>query len=906
MNHPRLNTLPHPVRSAFPRYGLRPPVDRTEPYVCPPIVPLRPVAYCSTKTTDPRGSVPRVRYWIISASCGKGKSSFLKQMVSQHFRHPDLRMVSITPRVTLAVGQRALLGQSCGFKSYLDMKKPKDEIPLTPRLICEYESLHHLSTSENKGFDLVICDEARSILQSVACMSTNGENIVSNANIFKEILVRAKAVLFMDADIEADDAIPRMIRTVLGAQPEWVHYERYVTKRMISINVSDSRSNRAPIRPENRAIVFTSDPGYFSSSIETCLRRGECVAVVCSLRRKAHAYAEACVSNGCVGASQVGCYTSDMSGDEVTRVFSDFDRATSNKKLILFTSKVSVGIDASVTRPDRIFIDVEYALPSGREVLQMWYRFRNPHCETSVCLVSKHGLETLGTHPPRGEYPRSDLGPSAETLARSSLDNELESRNQCRSALTGFGSVGMASERGGISVMLRFAIEVARDESNRTFILDLVRLCRMKGITTRIFTPPKKDTGTQNETDVPEVAPLKERSASFRRIRRASSSVRKSDQQFLKDIALEMLSAGACRERMVYLKACVDKCDANQTNRRTRVIQSASDAFLEHADGNVASLARRVFKETGSTKNKDEVKNTLHSTLIKREWSRCFTLMPCSERKGRSSPVSRTVVARKGMIRAAFPEVSQAAAACVFMYQEVVSAHRSSRSMRIQALLRAIRMFPHENQKMKARSSVSRFLYTIDHEACARYGTPSVVKCELAAFREMDELLRSTFRVKNGLLDIASGWSASKSQRSYTIRPFQFEVHAKRICTACSRCRVLIQNLVEDGDYDACSRRDGTTGGPRLYPVVPDRRSVLTPHRESEFDRVTPTMAFDQFNATLFYMYGLHVIPSVCTTRGSGYSAYRVKDSNLTIVCDAVRWTIAEKWKSPRSHQRTI
>ena len=55
--------------------------------------------------------------------------------------------------------------------------------------------------------------------------------------------------------------------------------------------------------------------------------------------------------------------------------------------------------------------------------------------------------------------------------------------------------------------MLRFAIEVARDESNRTFILDLVRLCRMKGITTRIFTLPPKDTGTQNETDVPEVAP---------------------------------------------------------------------------------------------------------------------------------------------------------------------------------------------------------------------------------------------------------------------------------------------------------------------------------------------------------------------------------------------------------------
>jgi len=53
-------------------------------------------------------------------------------------------------------------------------------------------------------------------------------------------------------------------------------------------------------------------------------------------------------------------------------------------------------------------------------------------------------------------------------------------------------------------------------------------------------------------------------------------------------------------------------------------------------------------------------------------------------------------------------------------------------------------------------------------------------------------------------------------------------------------------------------------------------------------------------NSTLFYMYGVFLYPEMCTESHRGRRA-RSDPGSLIIECDAIRWTLAEKWRKEKT-----
>ena len=427
-------------------------------------------------------------------------------------------------------------------------------------------------------------------------------------------------------------------------------------------------------------------------------------------------------------------------------------------------------------------------------------------------------------------------------------------------------------------------MEMTRDESNRVFIHDFIRLCRLKGIRTSTY-DTSGAAGTEEcdickNLNILRPGPPQARIREKRIIRKASSAIGENDWRFMKGIAAELITAGTCKSRFDHLKSCVDKCGPTESTRRTRAIQSAADAFSRHNTCNVAKITRDLLdprRNFSSTK-----KNRLFDTLVKREFSRCYTLNKSTQPDGTPS----LAIHQKHMCRVAHPEISDYSSTCMMMYREVVSSHKTGRSMRIQALLSGANRFP--SNWMKARNATSRSLFKIDHEVFARYGTASVVKCELGAFHKMDELLRDIVGLSRGAVDFAHGWMENQG-KIHKIDASVFENNSDQILDVCSECRILVQHMTQCGDYNSLANRDGTSGGPRNWNSQLSR-NWATPNKNT----------FDELNSTLFYMYGVFLYPEMCTESHRGRRA-RSDPGSLIIECDAIRWTLAEKWRKEKT-----
>ena len=143
-----------------------------------------------------------------------------------------------------------------GFTSRLRSEK---------RLIIQYESLLKLREARGDSFDLkvdlLILDEARSILSNATCTKTNGENLRKNWMTFLRLCETATHVLAADADAAVDDALPVFLKSLkfnLTTPIAPIQVERYVRRRLVAIQ---------PRHPVRETVCSSSDVALRSDSL---------------------------------------------------------------------------------------------------------------------------------------------------------------------------------------------------------------------------------------------------------------------------------------------------------------------------------------------------------------------------------------------------------------------------------------------------------------------------------------------------------------------------------------------------------------------------------------------------------------------------------------------------------------
>ena len=317
---------------------------------------------------------PEQRAIVISASMGMGKSTVMRRFVK---RRPGQRFLLISARrqqsqtamglmSALSVPAKALV-RGEDFKHYEDAGV---DLATCPRLVIQYESLHRLCSQDRMctEFDYIIIDEWRSVTGQ-ATSPFNAQHTRANFEIYTDYLRSTRCIL-LDADIECDSMCAMMCH-YLWPLPGQVLFHRYLAVKL-----------------RRKFTVLTDD--VWHRELEADVRAGKRVAVIFRSKKRM----DTLLSADFIDPTQ----TLFFSGDSTTaeeRMFRDIDLHLEGKRLLMYTSKVTVGADV-LTRFDRIYLDCKGGRgPSAREVFQMTGRIRD---------VTDQHIKTL-LPPARAEAP---------------------------------------------------------------------------------------------------------------------------------------------------------------------------------------------------------------------------------------------------------------------------------------------------------------------------------------------------------------------------------------------------------------------------------------------------------------------------------------------------------------------
>lgn len=136
----------------------------------------------------------------VKANMGLGKTTAANKL-AQKYRARNKRVLIVTSRISLS---HTLHGAYTGFTHYSARNYNADQ------LIIQYESLHHLIGQQ--PYDLVILDETRSLCASMTSIKTNRCNLRTNAKLLRLFMQQSEFPVCMDADLEIDPAVPKMIQ----------------------------------------------------------------------------------------------------------------------------------------------------------------------------------------------------------------------------------------------------------------------------------------------------------------------------------------------------------------------------------------------------------------------------------------------------------------------------------------------------------------------------------------------------------------------------------------------------------------------------------------------------------------------------------------------------------------------
>lgn len=230
------------------------------------------------------------------------------------------------------------------------------------RIIVQYESLHRLRGKAK--FDLVILDEARSLVTNACCIKTNHHaKLALNSELLKLAMEQSKLTLCLDANLGWDGAVPHLLSSVFKPKEIAAHHYLFVAM--------------------HRTLHATPNEEEFEqelmASIEASISiQGRPVALCCRSRKKADLWAHAIKQK--YPDARVELFTG-KSHDSQIRQFTNIAGFMETKKphTVILTSAVTVGSD--IRHPfSKVFVDFRSAVNQGcsaQNVFQMIGRFRN-------------------------------------------------------------------------------------------------------------------------------------------------------------------------------------------------------------------------------------------------------------------------------------------------------------------------------------------------------------------------------------------------------------------------------------------------------------------------------------------------------------------------------------------------
>ena len=354
------------------------------------------------------------------------------------------------------------MGKTHQLKTYLDKTKPKRVLMITSRrslattlkgafpqfemytdninanwLICQYESTHRIQAPS--PFDVVISDEVRSTCQNMTSVTTNGQFLSDNAAGLECYMKNARRTILLDADAEIDGMVSDVLHGIF--RPRDIRVERYEGSTM----------------KRNLEVIKTED---WWNELQTDARNGLKLGVPCRTKKDAQYIAAKTEELGL----QFKLYTSHED-DSATKDFLDVNAAWESVHVVIFSSKLTVGVDCQLEF-DRVYIHADaYRGCTAREIHQMQARFRNLKDITLRVAVKESRCTDFDTYEECLNYYDE---------RRRAMDDAISGYVRFHPAFTKYGQIWAPDH-----VTSAFAHD--RSEQSKNFVCDLFQQAADKG-----------------------------------------------------------------------------------------------------------------------------------------------------------------------------------------------------------------------------------------------------------------------------------------------------------------------------------------------------------------------------------------------------------------------------------------
>jgi len=289
----------------------------------------------------------KTRVIAIEAHCGRGKSTSVAKCIKRLGEDiKDFRVLVISARISHAAVQKS---QFKGFTHY----KQANFLEAN-KLIIQYESLHLLADHDVKAFDLVILDEARSIVDQMLSTETNGRFTGRNARYLYALLGFAETkVIALDADLTCDGCVPTLLQRV--ARPDEIAFHQYTHN------------------PTVRKFYATRNRQVFMDKLSKEVRSGDKTAIACTTKSAAEAWSQYLQKHRPELKTLLIHGDVDDSLKTSMQTPNDF---LAQFDVLIFTSVITVGADVQLPWHN-LFVDASSRNGCGaRQLLQMAGRFR--------------------------------------------------------------------------------------------------------------------------------------------------------------------------------------------------------------------------------------------------------------------------------------------------------------------------------------------------------------------------------------------------------------------------------------------------------------------------------------------------------------------------------------------------
>eukprot|EP01045_Picozoa_sp_COSAG04_P029217 COSAG04_NODE_4746_length_1914_cov_0.737741_1_plen_474_part_10 len=349
---------------------------------------------------------------LLDADCGLGKTTAIRRFMRELFEtKPGARVLVVSVRIVHALDLAASLGE-CGVAPalYTEYKGRERELVQQPCVVLSAEQCMHAELT-SQPWDLLVLDEVRSLCDKFKRGSTL--NSIRSVQELQAAYTRARYCIAADADCSLDNAVTYLLT---GMAPRTVHTLRMSHKQL-----------RRTLRCEFDGSVVQRVPTAFIAALkklknETMGR----LLVVCGSKRTAQKYAMACSDAGLSdGPDGYVLYHGGVGAKKKAAHFADPDVAWADRRVVIYNTCVTVGVDPKRTVFDKMFIHTARQGGSLRDLFQGACRGgrkdgllidTDVHCVVHCAHPQRAATEREAKRR-RGENVREALPTEAQSLA---------------------------------------------------------------------------------------------------------------------------------------------------------------------------------------------------------------------------------------------------------------------------------------------------------------------------------------------------------------------------------------------------------------------------------------------------------------------------------------------------------